>query len=160
MLKWIAGLVLALFTTSAAAHDEPVIGTLAGAGIGAAVAGPPGAAVGAVLGAIIGATTAHETDHGPNGHGHRHHGRVRYKERVAYHGNGNGHSHVNGAADARCEPERAYYRPVRVRVEERPVTVRTVTTQTKMKKVCRYQPVKTTRVTERRATERVVVASR
>jgi hypothetical protein len=26
--------------------------------------------------------------------------------------------------------------------------------------VCRYQPVKTTRVTERRATERVVVASR
>src|SRR5687768_1877891 len=156
MLKWIAGLFLALFTTSAAAHDEPVIGTLAGAGIGAAVAGPPGAAVGAVLGAIIGATTAHETDHDPK---HRHH-HSRYHERshvhvapVRYNGNGNG-------AVAYCDEKPGYYRPTVVRVEERPVKVRTVTTQTKMKKVCRYQPVKTTRVTERRATERVVVASR
>ena len=97
MLKWIAGLFLALFTTTASAHDEPVVGTLVGAGIGAAVAGPPGAAVGAVLGAIIGATEAHETDHGPNGHSPRHHGRVRHTERVAYHGNGNGHGHVHAA---------------------------------------------------------------
>jgi len=44
-----------------------------------------------------------------------------------------------------------------VRVEERarPVRVKTVTTTTKMRKVCRYQPVRTTKVTER-----VVVASR
>jgi hypothetical protein len=154
MLKWIAGVFLALFTTSAAAHDEPVIGTLAGAGIGAAIAGPPGAAVGAVMGAIIGATTAHETDHDPK---HRHH-HSRYRE--------HSHAHVapvryngNGAA-AHCDPKAGYYKPTVVRVEERPVKVRTVTTSTKMKKVCRYEPVRTTRVIEHRATERVVVASR
>ena len=64
----------------------------------------------------------------------------------------------NGAA--RCEPWRGYYKPTVVRVEERPVKVRTVTTTTKMKRVCRYVPVRTTRVIERDGTERVVVAAR
>lgn len=155
MPRWIAGAFLALFTTSAAAHDEPVIGTLAGAGIGAAIAGPPGAAVGAVVGAIAGATVAHDTDHDPK---HRHHHHSRHHERshvhvapVRYDGNG---------AVAHCDPKAGYYRPTVVRVEERPVKVRTVTTTTKMKKVCRYEPVRTTKVIERRATERVVVATR
>ena len=152
MLKRIlVGSFLFAFAGTAAAHDEPVIGTLAGAGIGAAVAGPPGAAVGAVVGAIIGSTVAHETDHDPK---HRHpHAHV---APVRYHGNGNG----NGGAVAYCDSKEGYYKPTVVRVEERPVKVRTVSHTTKMRKVCRYEPVRTTRVTERRTTERVVVASR
>ena len=148
-----AALCAATFTVPASAHDEPVVGTLAGAGIGAAIGGPPGAAVGAVLGAIMGATVAHDTDHEP---GHRHH-HSRYERHsrdyiapVRYNGNGHG-------AVAYCDEKPGYYRPTVVRVEERarPVRVKTVTTTTKMRKVCRYQPVRTTRVTER-----VVVASR
>ena len=157
MLKRILlGSILLAFAGTAAAHDEPVIGTLAGAGIGAAIAGPPGAAVGAVVGAIAGATVAHDNDHDPK---HRHH-----------HSRYNGHSHAyiaparydrngNGAV-VYCDPKPGYYKPTVLRVEERPVKVRTVTTTTKMKKVCRYEPVRTTRVTEKRVTERVVVASR
>jgi hypothetical protein len=148
-------LVLAGFAGAAAAHDEPVIGTLAGAGIGAAIAGPPGAAVGAVVGAIAGATVAHDNDHDPK---HRHHHHSRHHERThayiapaRYQGNGDGLAYCDS---------RPGYRPVVVRVEERPVKVKTVTTTTKMKKVCRYEPVRTTKVIERRATERVVVATR
>jgi hypothetical protein len=140
------GLCLAAFSNQASAHDEPVIGTLAGAGIGAAVAGPPGAAVGAVIGAIIGATEAHESDHGANGHHHRHYGRARIAP-VRYYSNGNGSTKVY------CEPARGYYRPTVVHVDDRARVVRTRTvTKTKMKKVCRYEPIKTT--------TRVVVASR
>ena len=156
MLKRILlGTFLVAFAGIAQAHDEPVIGTLAGAGIGAAIAGPPGAAVGAVVGAIAGATIAHESDHDPK---HRHdHGRYSGHSRAyiapaRYDGNGNG-------AVAQCDPKPGYYKPTVVR-EERPVRVKTVTTTTKMKKVCRYEPVRTTRVTEKRVTERVVVASR
>jgi hypothetical protein len=156
MLKAILlGSLLLVFAGTAAAHDEPVIGTLAGAGIGAAIAGPPGAAVGAVIGAVAGATVAHDNDHDPK---HRHHHHSRYQERshahvapVRYNGNG---------ATAYCEPKEGYYRPTVVRVEERPVKVRTVSTTTKMKRVCRYEPVRVTKVIERRSTERVVVASR
>ena len=158
MLKRILlGCFLVAFAGTAAAHDEPVIGTLAGAGIGAAIAGPPGAAVGAVVGAIAGATIAHETDHDPK---HRHHHHSRYHERshvhvapVRYNGNANG-------AVVYCDEKPGYYKPTVVRIEDRPVKVKTVTTTTKMKKVCRYEPVRVTKVTERRATERVVVASR
>jgi len=144
------GLCLAAFSNQASAHDEPVIGTLAGAGIGAAVAGPPGAAVGAVIGAIIGATEAHESDHGPNGH-HRHYGRARTTERVRNYasGNGHGHAHVNGGTVVRCEPERTYYRPTMVHADGQSRVVRTKTV-TKMKRVCHDVPVKT----------RVTVASR
>jgi len=156
MLKAILlGSVLVAFAGTAAAHDEPVIGTLAGAGIGAAIAGPPGAAVGAVIGAIAGATVAHDNDHDPK---HRHHRHGRHHERS--------HAHVapvrysGHGATAYCEQKEGYYKPTVVRVEERPVKVRTVSTTTKMKRVCRYEPVRVTKVTERRATERVVVASR
>ena len=109
-----------------------------------------------VIGAIAGATVAHENDHGPN---HPHHARHRghvhaYTAPVRYESEGHG-------AVARCDPPRdGYYRPTVVRVEERPVKVRTVTTKTQMRKVCRYEPVRTTRVTEKRVTQRVVVASR
>lgn len=139
------GLCLAAFSNQASAHDEPVIGTLAGAGIGAAIAGPPGAAVGAVIGAIIGATEAHESDHGANGHRHlhSHHGHHSHSriEPVRYYSNG------NGSTKAYCEPARGYYRPTVVHVEDRARVVRTKTvTKTKMKKVCRYEPVRTTHV--------------
>ena len=150
------GCFLVSFAGVAAAHDEPVIGTLAGAGIGAAIAGPPGAAVGAVVGAIAGATVAHESDHDPK-HRH-HHGRYdgrphAYVAPARYSGNGNG-------SVVYCDAKPGYHKPTVVRVEERPVKVRTVTTKTQMKKVCRYEPVRTTHVTEKRVTERVVVASR
>ena len=120
--KCLLGAVLLAFAGTAAAHDEPVIGSLAGAGIGAAIAGPPGAAVGAVIGAIAGSTYAHETDH------HHH-------ERGGNGGHARHHDHVHVA----------------------PVTV---TTKTQMRKVCRYEPVRTTHVTEKRVIERVAVASR
>lgn len=155
--KCLLGAVLLAFAGTAAAHDEPVIGSLAGAGIGAAIAGPPGAAVGAVIGAIAGSTYAHETDHhhherGGNGGHARHHDHVHVAP-VKYRGSGDG-------AIAHCEQRRGYYRPTVVRVVERPVKVRTVTTKTQMRKVCRYEPVRTTHVTEKRAIERVAVASR
>jgi hypothetical protein len=141
MLKYLSGLLLALFTTTASAHDEPVVGALAGAGIGAAVGGPAGAAVGAVIGTIIGATEAHETDHGPNAH--RHHGQARITERVRYPANGKGHAYARGTV-VRCEPERVYYRPSTLAADDRPKAVRTKTvTRTTMKRVCRDVPVKT-----------------
>ena len=157
MKKCFVALPLLLFAGTAAAHDEPVIGSLAGAGIGAAIAGPPGAAVGAVVGAIAGSTYAHETDHHHhdrrgNGGYAWHHNHVHFAP-VGYRGNGKG-------ATVYCEPRNGYHKPTVVRVEERPVTVRTVTTKTQMRKVCRYEPVRTTRVTERRVTERVALASR
>ena len=142
MKKCFVALPLLLFAGTAAAHDEPVIGSLAGAGIGAAIAG---------------STDAHETDHHHhdrrgNGGYARHHNHVHFAP-VGYRGNGKG-------ATVYCEPRNGYHKPTVVRVEERPVTVRTVTTKTQMRKVCRYEPVRTTRVTERRVTERVALASR
>ena len=149
-----AGIGLAGFAAPASAHDEPVIGSLAGAGIGAIAGGPVGAAIGALLGAGIGSTVAHETDHGDGRVGHRH---ARYR-----------HTHVapvryavDGAPMvARCDPERGYYRPTvtyvdesrpvavrRIRYEdERPAPVRKVVTRTKMKKVCHYEPVRSSKV--------------
>ena len=111
-----------------------------------------------MIGAIAGATVAHENDHDPK-HPHRHHGRNEghshaYVAPVRYRGNG------NADAVAYCDPRAGYYRPTVVRVEEWPVKVRTVKTTTKMKKVCRYEPVRATKVIERNATQRVVVASR
>jgi outer membrane lipoprotein SlyB len=129
VLSLLALAAVASLPALSSAHDEPVIGTLAGAGIGAAVAGPPGAAVGAVIGAIIGATEAHESDHGANAHPHRHYGGARF-EPVRY---------SNGSTQVYCEPARGVVRTK-------------VVTKTKMKKVCRYEPVRTS--------SRVVVATR
>lgn len=73
----IVGLAIATFAGKASAHDEPVAGSLIGAGIGAAIAGPPGAAVGAFIGAAIGSNIAHETDHGRHARrDHRHYSRA------------------------------------------------------------------------------------
>jgi hypothetical protein len=144
------GLALAAIPQQAAAHDEPVVGSLFGAGIGAAIGGPPGAAVGAIIGGAIGSHVAHETDHGAHAHPHRrarvehrHYGeRVEhrhYRERVAYvpaiRANGNGSTHVH------CPPEKkAYYKPKVVHRDDRTRVAYQPTP--KMKKVCRYVPVK------------------
>jgi hypothetical protein len=135
------GLAIAMCAGNAAAHDEPVKGSLIGAGIGAAIAGPPGAAVGAVIGAGIGSTIAHETDHGRRAHrGERHYSRAyierpnaaapvryvavsenaRYVPAARHAANGNGSS-------AHCEP----HKPLR-KVVEKP----------RVKKVCRYVAVR------------------
>jgi len=152
----VAGASCAALALPAAAHDEPVVGVLGGAGAGALIAGPPGAVAGAIIGAIAGAAIAHDTDHGHHArHHHRHYGaapvyrervryaepghiayreRVRYVETTRYAGNGSTTYH--------CEPE-ATYRPKVVHREDRVVT-RTVAAKPKMKKVCRYVPVRNT----------------
>lgn len=136
-----AGLCMAGFTQQAAAHDEPVVGSLVGAGIGAAVAGPPGAAVGAVIGAAIGSHVAHESDHG-NG---RHYSRTRVIERrevryvaparYAYYGNGNG-----GTVVADCPPQPVYYRANVVHRDDRvkKVSYAAPVAKPKVKKVCKW----------------------
>ena len=114
-------LVLSLAATScgialsmpAAAHDEPVIGVVGGAGAGALIAGAPGAVVGAVIGGIAGATVAHDSDHGRRAHRHPH------RHRVA-------------AAPQYCEPGPAYYRPAAQRV----TYVRAVDARPRLKKAC------------------------
>ena len=147
-IAWIAaasGLALAIFAGNATAHDEPVMGSLIGAGIGAAIAGPPGAAVGAVIGAGIGSTIAHDTDHGRHPHrGDRHYSRVhverttavapvryvavsepaRYVPAVRYASNGNGNGH--GSSNY-CEPHKP---------------LKKVAAKPKVKKVCRYVAVR------------------
>lgn len=141
-----AGLALAASPQQAAAHDEPVVGSLIGAGIGAAIAGPPGAAAGAIIGGAFGAHVAHETDHGTHAHPHRRASieRHHYRESVAYvparYADGNG----NGAAPVYCEPERkVYYKPKVVHRDDR-TRVAYQPAKPKMKKVCRYVPVKAT----------------
>jgi hypothetical protein len=100
-------LFLAAFVQNARAHDEPVKGSLIGAGIGAAVGGPPGAAVGAVIGAAIGSHVAHESDHGAAAHAHAHRHAVRRevrhyeREPVAY-ARPARHAYANGDGAA-CE---------------------------------------------------------
>jgi len=139
-------LFMAAFVEQARAHDEPVTGSLVGAGIGAAIAGPPGAAVGAVIGAALGSHVAHESDHGRHAHAHRHAryvGRVRHEHVGHVHhergyarpvryasANGNG-----GYSEANCEP-RVVYRDAPA---ARPVKV---VERTKMKRVCKVVPVK------------------
>jgi hypothetical protein len=144
-----AGLALAASPQQAAAHDEPVVGSLIGAGIGAAIAGPPGAAAGAIIGGAFGAHVAHETDHGTHAHPHPHRRayieRHHYCEPVAYaparYANGNG----NGATPAYCEPEKkVYYKPKVVHRDDRTRVAYTAPAKPKMKKVCRYVPVKAT----------------
>lgn len=140
------GIALAAVPQRAGAHDEPVVGSLIGAGIGAAVAGPPGAAAGAIIGGAFGSHVAHETDHGTHAHPHRHAyiERRHDREPVAYvqprHANGDG----NGSAYAQCEPPRkAYYKPKIVHRDDR-TRVSYQGAKPKMKKVCRYVPVKAT----------------
>lgn len=140
-----AGLALAAIPQQAAAHDEPVVGSLIGAGIGAAIAGPPGAAAGAIIGGAFGSHVAHETDHGAHAHPHRRASVERrhyYRESVAYaparyaNGSGNGSTHVH------CAPEKkAYYKPKVVHRDDR-TRVAYQPAKPKMKKVCRYVPVK------------------
>ena len=141
-----AGLALAAIPQQAAAHDEPVVGSLIGAGIGAAIAGPPGAAAGAIIGGAFGSHVAHETDHGAHAHPHRRASIERrhyYRESVAYaparYGNGNGSTHVH------CEPEKkAYYKPKVVHRDDRTRVAYKPVAKPKMKKVCRYVPVRKT----------------
>lgn len=116
----LAGLGVALYPGNASAHDEPVVGSLVGAGLGAVVAGPPGAAVGAVLGAAVGATVAHDSDHGR--HARREARYVQYSR-----------------ATPACEPERRAYRTTTVYREDGSRGVRTsLVEKPKYKKVCRY----------------------
>lgn len=134
-----AGIGLAASSMQAAAHDEPVVGVLGGAGAGALVAGPPGAVAGAIIGAIAGATVAHDNDHGRRAHRHRHshvyyrehREPVVYRETVAYREpvyyrtpvvNGS-----NGSTSYYCEPNKGY-RVKTVAVAAKP----------KYRKVCRY----------------------
>ncbi len=140
----IAAVCLAALPKPAAAHDEPVVGSLIGAGIGAAIGGPPGAAVGAVIGAGIGSHAAHETDHGTHAQRrHRHYSRAYIEERryvapARYNGNGtSGYTRTT----VHCEPDRAHYRPRIVHRDDRAKVVKTVATQQKYRKVCRYVPV-------------------
>jgi len=137
------GLALAAIPQPAAAHDEPVVGSLIGAGIGAAIAGPPGAAAGAIIGGAFGSHVAHETDHGAHAHPHRRASieRRHYRESVAYaparYANG------NGSTRAHCEPQRkAYYKPRVVHRDDRTRVASRTVAKPKMKKVCRYVPVK------------------
>lgn len=139
------GLALVAIPQPAAAHDEPVVGSLIGAGIGAAIAGPPGAAAGAIIGGAFGAHVAHETDHGTHAHPHRraYIERRHYREPVAYapvrYANGNGSTHVH------CEPEKkAYYKPKVVHRDDRTRVAYKPVAKPKMKKVCRYVPVRKT----------------
>ena len=134
-------LFLAAFAQNARAHDEPVMGSLVGAGIGAAIGGPPGAAVGAVIGAAVGSHAAHQGDHGRRAHRPVRHGRrdearaqpvgyarpaeyARPARSAVYKGNGN--SWTNCPAHKRI----AYVE------KPRPAAV------TKVKRVCRYVPVR------------------
>ena len=133
-----AGLALAAIPQQAAAHDEPVVGSLIGAGIGAAIAGPPGAAAGAIIGGAFGSHVAHETDHGGHAHPHRRASIERrryYRESVAYvparYGNGNGSTRVH------CEPDSKDYKPKIVHRDDRK-RVAYQPGKPKMKKVCRY----------------------
>ncbi|HET9576746.1 MAG TPA: DUF456 domain-containing protein [Usitatibacter sp.] len=145
----VGGLALAAFPTDASAHDEPVVGTLAGAGIGAVVAGPPGAAVGAVLGAIIGATVAHESDHGR--HARREARYVEYSRaeiRPRY-GRDEYASYTPYArATPACETAPARYRTTVVYREDAARRVGTAAERPKYRKVCRY--VKADRVSSAR----------
>ena len=131
-----AGLGLAALSLPAAAHDEPVVGVLGGAGAGALIAGPPGAVVGAIVGAIAGATVAHDNDHGHRHGRHVHAGmpakRVHYVETEPV--------RVNGATYYHCEPNKVYYRERVATREAHPKAVK-VAAKPKMKKVCRYVPV-------------------
>lgn len=130
-----AALFMAAFAQNAHAHDEPVVGSLVGAGLGAVVAGPPGAAVGAIIGAAVGSHEAHQSDHGRHAHRHvrresRHARPVAYARpaeyaRPARYANGNGYS------QAACPPARVVH-------VEKPRK----TTITKMKRVCRMVPMK------------------
>ena len=131
-----AGLCAATFPMQASAHDEPVIGVIGGAAAGGLIAGPPGAVAGAIVGAIAGAHIAHETDHGHR-HVHRHvhyqpveeAPKVRYVETVRY------------VQPAQCEPAyTVYHRPAPTATYTR--TAATTTAKPKMKKVCRYEKVK------------------
>src|SRR5688500_5722311 len=150
-----AAVFMADFAQQARAHDEPVVGSLVGAGIGPAIAGPPGAAVGAVIGAAIASHEAHKTDHN-HARNHRHpvvHSHVRERTyaspapyaqpaKVAYangSGNGNGGSYVVERV-VRCEPDPAY-RPRIVHLDDRPrVLPIAPVQQPKMKKVCKFVP--------------------
>jgi hypothetical protein len=140
------GLALAAVPQKAAAHDEPVVGSLIGAGIGAVIAGPPGAAAGAILGGALGSHVAHETDHGAHAHPHRRASIERrhyYRESVAYapvrYANGNGSTRVH------CEPGmKAYYQPKIVHRDDRARVAYKPVAKPKMKKVCRYVPVSKT----------------
>ena len=145
-----AGLGLAALSLPAAAHDEPVVGVLGGAGAGALIAGPPGAVAGAIIGAIAGAAVAHDNDHGHRHARHVHAGipvkRVRYVEadhglparRVQY--VETEHVRANGATYYNCEPNKVYYRERAVTREAHPKAVK-VAAKPKLKKVCRYVPV-------------------
>jgi hypothetical protein len=124
ILSMAAGLFGLGLSLRADAHDEPVVGVLAGAGIGALIGNAPGAVVGAIVGAIGGATIAHENDHGR--HAYAAH-RVTYIE-------------APPASAYACEPKRAYYRP-KVVYRETYSTTKRVAARPKMVKVCRYEPV-------------------
>ena len=138
-----AGLGGLAMPLQASAHDEPVVGVLAGAGIGAAIGNAPGAVVGAIIGAIGGATYAHRTDH-PHSHPHPHRTGIAtppvrqpvvYAEPARY--------AANGSEVYYCEPKSAHHAPKVVYREPRPKTTK-VAASPQMKKVCRYEPVRKT----------------
>lgn len=154
LLAAAAAAALAFLPRQAPAHDEPVAGSLIGAGVGAIVGGPAGAAVGAVLGAGIGSHVAHESDHGRHVRAeHRHYSRahierpaVRYYA-PARHANGNGSARVRAVTrvtTVHCEPEPAHAPPTVVYRDKdtRVVHVPAPKPKAKVKKVCRYVPVK------------------
>ena len=102
----------------------------------------PGDAAAAVLGGAFGSHVAHETDHGAHAHPHRraYIERRHYREPVVYvparYANGNGSTRVH------CETKRkAYYKPKVVHRDDR-TRVAYQPAKPKMKKVCRYLPVK------------------
>lgn len=147
------GAALMLLPLQAAAHDEPVAGSLIGAAIGAVIGGPAGAAAGAVLGAGIGSHVAHESDHGKQARvEHRHYSRayierrpVRYVAPVAYaDGNGGTYTSREVASTVYCPPETVRYREKVVYRDKPTRVVHAPAPRPKMKKVCRYVPVKAT----------------
>ena len=137
---------------NASARDEPVVGSVGFAAIGALAGGPVGAAVGAVIGAVLGSEVSHLKDHHDHHavvhrqrvhHHHLHHGyaeaprpgHIAYIERTAY--------STNGGTAHDCPPERVVYRS---RVVERayPVKVAQPAAKPKMKRVCKWVPARHT----------------
>jgi hypothetical protein len=147
MLALAAALAGTTYSLDATAHDEPVVGVIGGAAAGALVAGPPGAVAGAVIGGITGAAVAHDNDHGHR-HGH-HHARLYRSEPVRYMAPAR---HVESSAY--CEPQRTYYRSSTVYREPLPKYTKVAAAQPKLKKVCRYERVRTVN-TASAATRRV-----
>ena len=146
-----AAACMAALSFNASARDEPVVGTVGFAAIGALAGGPVGAAVGAVIGAVLGTEVSHLKEHGHHATVHRHRvhhhhlhygyveppraGHIAYIERTAY--------SSNGATAHDCPPERVVYTQ-RVVERARPVKVAQPAAKPKLKKVCKWVPARHT----------------